>query len=330
MWETNLPTISHNHDFWWEDSGEVSPTCKTVTELYEKHAPPSYPSIKHLVINRLAQAEVKKRKNLDAIVVPNVFDFNRSSWEKDEYNGDFRQSIGIGENDIMLLQATRILDRKGVEMAIDLVAKLKSPTYRTMLENQKLYDGRTFSRNDEIVLVCAGYVEGIGLSGSYHQSLEEKAKELGVKVIWCADQVKHSRGTEFGKKIYSLWDSYALADFVTYPSIWEGWGNQFIEAIFAKLPVYLFEYPVYVTDLKRVGFETVSLGSEIAGKDSKGLVKAPENKLEEAATQVVKLLTQADLRNQIVEKNFKIAKENFSLEALEKIITDLLQKKGFH
>ena len=57
----------------------------------------------------------------------------------------------------------------------------------------------------------------------------------------------------------------------------EGWGNQLLEAIRAKLPIMLFEYPVYLADIKGKGLRVVSLGDQISGKDQHGLVTiAPE------------------------------------------------------
>ncbi len=89
--ETGVRTACHNHDFWWEDSGEVYPTCDEVVKFYERYAPPVALKVSHLVIHRLAQ------------VVPNVFDFDHRSWTKDDFNADFRASLGLGENDLVFL-----------------------------------------------------------------------------------------------------------------------------------------------------------------------------------------------------------------------------------
>jgi len=324
--ETGVKTICHNHDFWWEDSGEVFPTCDEVVDIYMQHAPPAYDTIRHVVINRLAQAALKEKRGLDSRVVPNVFDFDRPTWTEDEYNRDFREAMGLSPNDLMFLQATRILDRKAIELAIDVVAEISKPERRSKLEGT-LHDGRTFGPADRIVLLCAGYVEGIGLSASYPDALQAKAKELGVDLRFVGDRVKHSRGSdENGGKIYSLWDSYVQADFVTYPSIWEGWGNQFIEAVYAKLPVVLFEYPVWVSDLARVGFDVVSLGDETTGQDSRGLVTVAPERVAHAADGVIHYLKDADARREAVEKNFALASEHFSLGALERIIRKLLDE----
>ena len=80
---------------------------------------------------------------------------------------------------------------------------------------------------------------------------------MGVEALFIENIVSESREILNGKKIYSLWDTYVFADFVTYPSLWEGWGNQLLEAIRAKLPIMLFEYPVYKVDIKDKGLSGV-------------------------------------------------------------------------
>jgi glycosyltransferase involved in cell wall biosynthesis len=323
--ESGTKAVCHNHDFWWEDSGEVYPTCPEVVEFYEKYAPPVQPQVSHVTINRIAAGELKRRRGVEATVVPNVFDFDQPLWTADDYNADFREAIGLKPNDLFFLQATRVLDRKGIELAIDLIAELLKPENRQQLESAPLYDGRRFDADSRIVLVCAGYVETIGLSGSYAANLEAKAKALGVDLVWCGEQVKHGRGTaEDGTKIYSLWDSYVAADFVTYPSYWEGWGNQLIEAVFAKLPVVLFEYPVYVTDLRVAEFDLVSLGDKLIEPDANGLVRVPAEALQAAASDTLTLLQDKERRKQAVEHNFSAAKERYSYTALETIISQLL------
>lgn len=326
--ETGIQTVCHNHDFWWEDSGEVYPTCDEVVQFYERYAPPVAPNVSHIVINRIAQAELKERKGVESRVVPNVFDFNQEPWVQDDYNRDFRESLGIAENDLVFLQATRILDRKGVELAIDLIAELQRPENRKRLESIPLYDGRSFGPENRIILLCAGYVEGIGLSGGYPDALQAKTAALGVETIWCGERVKHSRGSDDAGKLYSLWDAYTGADFVTYPSCWEGWGNQLIEALFAKLPVVIFEYPVYLSDLKPVGFELVSLGGDLCPRDGKNLVTVPEAMIANAIPQTIQLLQVEGYRKATVERNFALAREHYSYTALEGILKEIFAGKG--
>jgi glycosyltransferase involved in cell wall biosynthesis len=325
--DTGLATIAHSHDFWFEDSGEVNATCPEVAELFERYAPPDLPNVRHVVINRIAQRLLAERKGIEARVVPNVFDFDQPAWRPDAYNADFRERIGLSDGDVMLLQATRILDRKGVELAIDLVGELDTPDRRRQLAQRGLYDGRGFDESSRIVLVCSGYVESFGISGDYHANLLSRAADRGVDIRFVGEIVQHSRGrADDGSKVYSLWDSYVSADLVTYPSWWEGWGNQFIEAVFARKPVCLFEYPVYVSDLKEAGFDVISLGDALGERDHRGLVTVPPQRLAEAADQAVEMLTHADRRRRAVESNARIAEQRYSYRVLEGIIRELMDE----
>jgi len=323
---TGLPAIVHSHDFYFEDSGEVRATGQTVASIYERYFPPKLPRVQHVVINRLAQAELQQRKGLVATVVPNVFDFTQPAWQADAFNGDFRARAGIGPDDLVALQATRILDRKGIELAIDLVAALGTPARRRALAGTPTAAGGRFGPGSRLVLLCAGIVEQIGISGGYWAALRRHATAQGVDLRHVGDHVAHSRGQAAdGSKVYSLWDAYVQADFVTYPSLWEGWGNQFIEAVFARLPVVVFEYPVWRSDLAPAGFAVISLGAESqAGPD--GLHRVPAPRLAAAADEVVAVLGDPARRGAMTEGNFAVARERFSLERLAEIITPLVTR----
>jgi mannosylglucosylglycerate synthase len=322
---TGVPAIVHSHDFYFEESGEVRATCQTVASIYERYFPPKLPNVTHVVINRLAQTELKTRKNLSATVVPNVFDFDQPTWVKDDYNHDLRESFGIGPDDLVALQATRILDRKGIELAIDLLARLNQPEFRHQLMGTRTVAGGTLGPHSRLILLCAGIVEQIGISGGYWPALQARAARLGVDLRHVGERVKHSRGgaSAAGGKVYSLWDTYVHADFVTYPSTWEGWGNQFIEAVFARLPVVLFEYPVWRSDLGPVGFEVISLGAD-AKKGEDGLVAIAPERLATAALELIAVLRDPGRRAAMTERNAQLAREHFSLDSLQSIIAPLV------
>lgn len=323
MRELCLPALAHNHDFYWERVEGVRLTCGTAVELADKYIPPHDVSVRHAVINSLAQRELAERKGIHARVVPNVFDFDGSGWEPDAYNADFRERIGLREKDVMILQATRVVARKGIELAVDLVRELDSPRCRAQLQRSGLYDGRAFDEDSRIVLVLAGYVRD-DVSGDYVRHLKDKIGESGIDAIFIGDIIDHERRQGDGRKIYSLWDAYVYADFVTYPSWWEGWGNQLLEAIRARLPIALFEYPVYTADIKDKGFRVVSFGDKIIGRDSRGLVQVPREVIENAAGETLVLLTDARLRADVVEHNFQVANRYYSLPALREHLQALM------
>jgi len=319
---TGISTLAHHHDFYWERVDGIALTNRTALDLVEKHMPPRFSCIQNVVINDLAQEELLERKGIYSRVIPNVFDFESDPWRPDEYNRDFRQQLGFTEADVLILQATRIVPRKGIELSFDFVNALNHPERRARLERHGLYDGRSFTKDSRIVLILAGYTED-EITGEYIKKLKRKRDETAVDAIFIEDVIGGSRRTENGKKIFSLWDTYVYADFVTYPSYWEGWGNQLLEALRAKLPLMLFEYPVYKADIEDKGLSVVSLGSELtAGED--GLVHVPARKIEEAADQAIDLLVDSSLREEIVESNFEIGRRHYSLDALSKHLQPII------
>ena len=323
MRDLQLPALAHHHDFYWERTGGVALTCGTAIEIADKYLPPRDPLIRHVVINSLAQRELAQRKGIEASVVPNVFDFDGPGWQVDDYNRDFRARIGLGPNDVLILQATRIVQRKGIELAVDFVQALGSPERRARLRQRGLYDGRPFDDEGRIVLVLAGYAED-DVTRRYVNLLRQKVERAGIDALFIGDMVGGGRQMRGGEKIYSLWDTYVYADFVTYPSLWEGWGNQFLEALRGRLPLMLFEYPVYRADIEDKGFRVVSLGDEIQGRDDTGLVQVRPEVIEGAADQALELLTDARLRRETVEHNFQVARQHYSLGALRGYLTPLM------
>jgi len=323
MRDLQLPALAHHHDFYWERTAGVALTNATAVELADKYLPPRDPLCRHVVINRLAQAELAERKGIQASVVPNVFDFEGPGWQVDDYNRDFRAQIGMRPNDVLVLQATRIVRRKGIELAVDLVRALDRPQRRARLKRNGLFDGREFSDDSRVVLVLAGYSRD-DVSGGYVRDLQREIEQAGIDALFIEDRVAAERRIKAGRKCYSLWDTYVFADIVTYPSLWEGWGNQFLEAVRARLPIVLFEYPVYLSDIKAKGFQVVSLGSEIVRRDESGLVQVPEDGIEAAADRAVELLTDAHLRRQMVEHNFQVAQRHYSLRALGAYLAPLI------
>ena len=217
---------------------------------------------------------------------------------------------------MFILQATRIIPRKGIELAIDFVHALNQPARRARLAAAGLSHGRLFTPDSRIVLVLAGYAED-DQTGKYVPKLRAKADQLGVDLLFIEDKIGSRRAiSTAGEKIYSLWDSYVYADFVTYPSLWEGWGNQLLEALVMRRPIVLFEYPVYTADIKPVGLRAVSLGAELRGYDAHGLAQVDPARIEQAADEAIDLLTDPEKRETAVSHNYQVGQCHYSLDAL--------------
>lgn len=322
--DLGIPAVAHHHDFHWETFRGMLPTCEVVTRIARKYLPPKDPLITHVVINSLVQQELQGRDGIESTVIPNFFDFGGDPWKVDSYNQGFREAIGVKENDVVLLQATRVVERKGIELAIDLVKELNKPGYIERLQGSGLYDGRTFSEDSRIFLVLAGYSEDP--NKKYLNQLKQKVERAGIEARFISDLVRSRRGEIDGQRLYSLWDCYVFADLVTYPSIYEGWGNQFLEAIRARLPIVIFEYPVYQADIKDRGFEVISLGDKVEGVDDLGLVMVSEIAVRKAVENVIDVLTKPSSRQAMVDRNFNLGRELYSLESLERYLDEVIER----
>ena len=83
---------------------------------------------------------------------------------------------------------------------------------------------------------------------------------------------------------------------------------------------------MYISDLKKVGFDIISLGDKIKAYDELGLAVLPENIISEAVQKIISVLQDKEQYKKIVDKNYKLAENNFSLEELEKIVRRIMQE----
>ena len=205
--------------------------------------PPNLPSIRHVVINSIQAYQLASRTGLAAMVIPNVMDFDTPPLPLDEYAHTARADLGLAPGQFFILQPTRIIQRKGIEHAIELVRRLGLPA--------------------ELVISHAAGDEGT----DYEKHVREFATLLDVTVNFESEIVGPKRGlTPDGRKIYSLGDIYPQADLVTYPSSIEGFGNAFLEAIYYKLPLVVNNYSIYEADIKPKGFRVIEFDGYINEK----------------------------------------------------------------
>jgi glycosyltransferase involved in cell wall biosynthesis len=270
--ETGLPTIAHHHDFAWERERF---TLNAVGDHLYAAFPPSLPHIEHVVINSMAQKELARRFGLSSVVIPNVIDFENPPPPVDGYAADVRREIGLSDDDLFILQPTRVVARKGIEHAIELVRRLRDPRAKLIISHPAGDEG-----ND------------------YIQLLRERIDDAGIDVRFVADRVGDRRGkTDDGRKIYTLFDLYPHADLVTYPSHYEGFGNAFLEAIYFRKPVVVNAYAVYARDIDPLGFKTIEL---------------PQLVSNEVVEQTREILRNKSLRAEWADTNYKLGLKYFS------------------
>ena len=280
--ETGIPTIAHHHDFYWERERYQT---NAFLDFLDTYFPPDLPTIRHVTINTIAQNRLKGRRKIDSVVIPNVFDFATPPPVLDEYNRDFRQVLGLAASEPFILQPTRVIQRKGIELAIELVSRLGL--------GKRLFI--THSAGDE------------GLA--YWHWVEREARMMGVSLELIDHLMDDERKRVNGQKIYSLADAYLSADLITYPSSYEGFGNALLEAVYYKCPVVVNRYPVYNSDIRPLGFQFIELDGFVDDR---------------AVEQTTQIIQGSQDTGEMVERNFAIASEHFSLETLETKLSQIL------
>jgi glycosyltransferase involved in cell wall biosynthesis len=286
--ETGIPTIGHHHDFAWERA-RFWPNA--ATDYLRGSFPPILPSVRHVVINSIAAEQLALRTGANSVLIPNVMDFDSPPPEGDDYAGDLRSTLGIGPDEVLLLQPTRIVPRKGIEHTIQLARRLSPPC--------------------TVVISHASGDEGT----AYEAYLRDYADLLGVRVSFAADAFDHCRGqTPDGHKIYGLADAYGEADLIVYPSIVEGFGNAFLEAIYYRRPVVVRGYDVFRIDIQPKGFKVTAFDDFI----TRDTVQQAEAVLDDPA-----------LTDGMVDRNYELGRRYYSYSVLERKLTGLLDEHGW-
>jgi glycosyltransferase involved in cell wall biosynthesis len=187
----------------------------------------------------------------------------------------------------MILQPSRVIQRKGIEHAIELVHELKDPRYKLVISHEA---------GDE------GF--------EYVEWLKESAKDHGVNLLLIdtsiADPVNNSVKST---NQYSLWDIYPHADFITYPSLYEGFGNAFLEAVYFRKPILINRYATFVRDIEPKGFKLIVMDGFLTKK---------------TVQKVREVLETPEKKEEMVNHNYKIASQYYSYSVLRKSLNSLL------
>jgi len=281
--ETEIPTIAHHHDFFWERQQFLT---NAVWEYLNMAFPPHLSSIQHVTINSSGDNQLSLRTGISATIVPNVMDFENPPPPIDDYASDVRDALGIEDDELLILQPTRVVKRKGIEHAIELLHRL--------------------GKKARLVISHASGDEGY----DYEQRVKEYSRLLKVNTIFVSEIINEKRGlTKTGKKVYTLNDIYPHADLVTYPSTFEGFGNAFLEAVYFKKPIVVNKYSIYTFDIKPKGFHTIEIDGYVTEKSVQMTRDVLEN---------------PELRKNMVEKNYEIATRCFSYSVLRQKLKNLI------
>jgi len=298
--ETGMPTIAHHHDFFWERQHFMT---NAAWEYLNMAFPPHLPTIQHVVINSSADNQLSLRTGISPTIIPNVMDFENpplmtgdldicgvhtrnKTDAADDYGSDVRQALGVDDDVLLILQPTRVVKRKGIEHAIELVHRL--------------------GMKAKLIISHASGDEGY----DYERRVREYSKLMKVDTYFVSSIINEERGlTESGRKIYKLEDVYPHADLVTYPSTFEGFGNAFLEAIYYCKPIVVNTYSIYAMDIKPKGFSVIEMDGYVS---------------DETVHRTKKVLTDPELRSTMVKHNYETAKKYYSYSVLHNKLRNLI------
>ncbi len=287
--ESEVPAIAHHHDFYWERSRFM---VNAVSDYLEMAFPPREQELHHVVINQNAKDNLAWRKGVSSHLIPNVLDFEKPPPESDPYAKDLRRELGLEQDDIVFLQPTRVVPRKGIEHSIQLLSLMENPKCKLVISHES---------GDE------GY--------EYEYMLRGLAKRSGVDLHFVSSKVGTQRNVnDKGENSYNLWDLYPLADFVTYPSLYEGFGNAFLEAVYFKIPMLVNRYDIFMRDIEPKGFQVVTMDGFVTP---------------DVAERVSRLIENDEARREVAEHNYQIARRYYSYKVLQQKLDFLIHtKKG--
>lgn len=289
--KTGIPTITHDHDFAWERGERYQSPHREINEFVEDVFPLRAPNSVHAVINTHAANTLMERFGRPAVNVPNVMDFRLPFGNRNEKNETLAKHLGFNKEDIFLYQITRIVRRKGIETAIDLIHKLGDKKIK--------------------LIISGNYADDAG--SAYYNELVNQIHELKLgEQIRFAYHLFHNKGLSGNGEVrFSLSDAYAHSTACTYFSTYEGFGNAFVEAVLAKRPVFVNNYePVYMPDIGSKGFQTVLIQNSTLD--------------DESIQRMSEVIHNPVLAREMAEHNFELGCRYFSFDTLKEKLEELI------
>jgi mannosylglucosylglycerate synthase len=191
---TPARVLFRHHDLPWQR--------RALTHL-EDEFPPRRAGAMHVTVNLRSRRELQARGYQSTYTVHNYFDLDPVPGER----GPTRSAFGFADDDLVVFQPARAIERKNVPGGVRFAGRLAQLTGR------------------QVRYWLSGPVED-----GYGPTLERVLERSAVPMT-------------FGRPS-TVADGYAACDVIAFPSTWEGFGNPTIESIAARKPLAAFPYPV--------------------------------------------------------------------------------------
>lgn len=327
---------------WWHDSyfeRDIFSNPNPTIQKYLKYLPGTY--VDSIAFINKQQIELGKKvfeqfnlSKLDRFfefrttVVPNTSDIPWE-WEElenetekfiappqDNYNDSFFRDIGLEaavnergfelKDTAILLQHTRIVPRKKIELAIDLAFKLERK-YKQDQQNKCVALIVSGHSGDEQNSYLQNLVE-------YYESRRDQCPGCNVVLIFGENVILSHRDIIVDKKYYKFAEIPSIASahggIGTYFSDVEGFGNNLLEMISLGLPVVINKYEIYKEEIEQFGFQLPAIEN---GGITDDLVES-----------AYRLLNDVEYSNQTVYHNLKVLRENLDHEIIAKKLKPLI------
>lgn len=329
---------------WWHDSYFERAQFKNpnpVIRKYLKYLPgididgiafinKSQPELARKLYKELKYPQINRFFENRVIVVPNTssidWEWENLSWENDEllapppdnYNDTFLRDIGLlceiesrgftVQDTCFLLQHTRIVPRKKIEVALDFAFRLEK---RFKKANQKKC----------IALLISGHsgdeqVEYKKFLSEYYEKLLKENPGSNVIMIFGENRILSHRDIIVDKKYYNFYEVPAivasLGGIGTYFSEVEGFGNNLIEMVSFGVPVIINKYDVFRSDIEELGFRFPSVENC--------------NLTNDIVDEAYDLLVNFRRRNEMVHHNLGVLKQNLDHRIIAEKLKPLVIK----
>jgi mannosylglucosylglycerate synthase len=329
---------------WWHDSyfeRERFGNPNNIIQKYLKYLPgtdidgiafinKSQPGIAERLFQKLGKENIKAFFRDRTVVIPNTSDvpwgWESQNWYNnsliappaDNYNDSFFRDIGLTkqiqqqgftmEDTVILLQHTRIVPRKKIEVAIDFAFRLE----------------QRFRQDDKkkcIALVVSGHsgdeqVEYKKYLKEFHRKKLQENPDAKVLLIFGESCILSHRDIIVDKKYYKFAEVPAIiaraGGIGTYFSEVEGYGNNLLEMVCYGLPVVINKYDVYKTDIEELGFDFPSI-EECTLTD-------------EVVEQAYMILIDYRIRNSLVFHNLTILNKQLDHKIIGKKLGPLIRR----
>ncbi|MBF0429782.1 MAG: hypothetical protein HQK83_00775 [Fibrobacteria bacterium] len=224
--------------------------------------------------------------------------------KEDQYNKTFFRDIGLEhlleqkgrrfEDTIILLQHTRIVQRKRIDHSIDFAIKMEK---KFRAEGHKkffviLVSGHSGDEHDAHRMFLQQYFNDMMKSN-------RRSKE-NIALIFAEEKILPEKEVIVEKKFYKFADIPGIiarsGGMGTYFSEVEGFGNNLLEMISLGLPAVINKYPIYKSDIEPLGFK-------LPATEGGAL---PDELIQEC----YELLVDMPKRNALVKHNLKVLHKN--------------------